>query len=88
MKRIEVVIIVISLLYITIGNAQTSREIDPKEQILGVLGKNYTMEKYKNHSRNKAYLTFQVFVDSILKKNIYYIYINGEHFYREDIENI
>lgn len=88
MKRIEVVIIVISLLYITIGNAQTSREIDPKEQILGVLGKNYTMEKYKNHSRNKAYLTFQVFVDSILKKNIYYIYINGEHFFIRNKESV
>ena len=47
MKRIRLIIVVISLLYITIGNAQTSREIDPKEQILGVLGKNYTWRNIK-----------------------------------------
>ena len=81
MKRIEFIIVVISLLYITIGNAQTSREIDPKEQILGVLGKNYTIEKYKSHTRNKEYLTLQVFVDSIHEKKLYIASINGDSFW-------
>ena len=79
--------VVISLLYIMIGNAQTNKKIAVKE-ILGVLGKNYTIEKYKSHTRNKEYLTFQVFVDSILKKNIYYIYINGEHFFIRNKESV
>ena len=44
MKRIKEVMVVISLLYITIGNAQSNKKIAVKE-ILGVLGKNYTIEK-------------------------------------------
>ena len=43
MKRIKEVMVVISLLYITIGNAQTNKKIAVKEQILGVLGKNYAV---------------------------------------------
>lgn len=88
MKRIEFIIVVISLLYITIGNAQTSREIDPKEQILGVLGKNYTIEKYKSHTRNKEYLTLQVFVDSIHEKELYIVYINGDSFWIKKKESV
>ena len=47
MKRIGLIIVVISLLYITIGNAQTNKKTAVKEQILGVLGKNYTIENIR-----------------------------------------
>ena len=87
MKRIEFIIVVISLLYITIGNAQTNKKIAVKE-ILGVLGKNYTIEKYKSHTRNKEYLTLQVFVDSIHEKELYIVYINGDSFWIKKKESV
>ena len=87
MKRIKEVMVVISLLYITIGNAQTNKKIAVKE-ILGVLGKNYTIEKYKSHTRNKEYLTLQVFVDSIHEKELYIVYINGDSFWIKKKESV
>ena len=87
MKRIKEVMVVISLLYITIGNAQTNKKIAVKE-ILGVLGKNYTIEKYKSHTRNKQYLTLQVFVDSIHEKELYIVYINGDSFWIKKKESV
>lgn len=87
MKRIKEVMVVISLLYITIGNVQTNKKIAVKE-ILGVLGKNYTIEKYKSHTRNKEYLTLQVFVDSIHEKELYIVYINGDSFWIKKKESV
>ena len=87
MKRIEFIMVVISLLYIMIGNAQTNKKIAVKE-ILGVLGKNYTIEKYKSHTRNKEYLTLQVFVDSIHEKELYIASINGDSFWIKKKESV
>ena len=61
-------------------NAQTNENIGVNREILGVLGENYTIEKYKSR-HNKTYLTLQVFIDNILQKDLYIVSINGDSFW-------
>ena len=88
MKRIKEAVVIISLFCITIINAQTNENIGVNKEILGVLGENYTIEKYKSHTRNKQYLTLQVFVDSIHEKELYIVYINGDSFWIKKKESV
>ena len=80
MKRIKEAVVIISLFCITMINAQTNENIGVNKEILGVLGENYTIEKYKSR-HNKTYLTLQVFIDNILQKDLYIVSINGDSFW-------